>query len=156
MSSLSKRREKVPGQYREVVGILFLAIGVFFTLCLLSYHPNDPAFNSASSSEHIANLGGLVGAYMADLLLSILGISAYFLCGLFFLVSLLKFSGRPFNPQWKEALFFFAFVTFVSTLFHLSIPNFSVAGHFFPSGGLIGALTAKFLRSPDVECSLDR
>jgi hypothetical protein len=31
-------------------GVVFLAVGVALTLSLISYHPNDPSFNTATST----------------------------------------------------------------------------------------------------------
>ena len=142
----SRRRNTTPAHYhKEVGGILLLAAGVFLALCLLSYHPNDPAFNSAGSSEHVSNLGGLVGAYLSDIFFTTLGITAYFLSGLFFVLSLFKFTGRSFEIRWIEGGYYGIFVIFLATLFHLQMPTFTLSGHGFPSGGVIGSLMGRFL-----------
>ena len=142
----NRRKSPTPAHhYKEVFGILFLAVGVFVSLCLLSYHPTDPAFNSAASTEHIHNLGGVVGAYAADLLFTTLGISAYVMAGIFFVMSLFKFTGRSVELRWLEGVYYILFVLFLATLFHLQMPSFSILGRSFPSGGILGSLNAKLL-----------
>ncbi|MFG3756670.1 DNA translocase FtsK 4TM domain-containing protein, partial [Klebsiella pneumoniae] len=48
-----------------------------FLIILLSYNRADPGFTHASQVDEIRNLGGRVGAWLADLLLFVFGASAY-------------------------------------------------------------------------------
>jgi S-DNA-T family DNA segregation ATPase FtsK/SpoIIIE len=43
----------------------------------VSYHPGDPGWSSSGAVNHINNAGGLVGAWLADVLLYLLGLLAY-------------------------------------------------------------------------------
>ncbi len=59
------RRELV----REIAGLILIGLGTFLFLCLYSFHPQDPSFNLYHSRPpQIHNLGGLVGAYLSDIL----------------------------------------------------------------------------------------
>lgn len=62
---------------REGVLILAVAISVFLLIALATYHRMDPGWSNATVSYHIDNATGRVGAYLADLTLSILGYLAY-------------------------------------------------------------------------------
>src|SRR5258708_26971810 len=59
----------------EIVAIGFLALGVLLALCLLSYNPNDPSWNSAGQAG-TRNLIGAVGANVASALLQAIGFAA--------------------------------------------------------------------------------
>ncbi|GAB4263288.1 MAG: DNA translocase FtsK [Deferrisomatales bacterium] len=61
----------------ELVGIAMGIVAAFLVLALVSYSTGDPSFNTAVAMRGAENLGGLVGAYAADLLLQSLGYAAY-------------------------------------------------------------------------------
>lgn len=60
------------------LALAFVSIYLFFIL--ISYHPTDPAWSHSSSEHAIANnYGGVLGAFIADLLLYFFGLSAWWL-----------------------------------------------------------------------------
>jgi DNA segregation ATPase FtsK/SpoIIIE, S-DNA-T family len=61
----------------EAGALVFLFAGLFFSLSLVSYHPQDPSWNSASGALRAHNLTGFAGSYTADLCLQVLGLSAF-------------------------------------------------------------------------------
>lgn len=73
---------------KEAILIGFGAAGVFFLLSLWTYHPFDSAWSSAGISETIENKGGIVGAWIADISLSLFGQCAYYLPLFFFALGL--------------------------------------------------------------------
>ncbi|ATE60271.1 DNA translocase FtsK [Thauera sinica] len=56
-----------------ILGVMSLYVG----LVLLGYSKTDPGWSHASSVERVANPGGRFGAWLADLLLYLFGISAW-------------------------------------------------------------------------------
>lgn len=62
---------------REGLFLLCIACALFLLISLATYHPKDPSWSSTGSGKHIANLGGRVGAWFADVFLSLFGIVAY-------------------------------------------------------------------------------
>ncbi len=58
----------------EIAGLLMLGACLFVITSLITHSTSDPSFNTASSGR-INNAGGLVGAYLADLLLQITGLA---------------------------------------------------------------------------------
>jgi S-DNA-T family DNA segregation ATPase FtsK/SpoIIIE len=60
----------------ELVGLVLVCTCVFLALALASYRTSDPSFNTAGGAPTPANLGGVVGAYAADLLFQALGWAA--------------------------------------------------------------------------------
>lgn len=130
---------------RDIFAILFLAMGVFTALCLLSYTPTDPALNSVSNATHIKNLGGIVGAYLADILYIVFGISAYLTAAIFLLMSALQFLGRPIRLRVREIFYYAGMVAFASALIHLRFETVSIRGHEIAGGGIIGGLLGETL-----------
>jgi S-DNA-T family DNA segregation ATPase FtsK/SpoIIIE len=61
------------------LAICFLA--VFLFLILVSYDPRDPGWSRAVVSRDVANLGGKVGAWIADFMLYLFGVSSYLFSG---------------------------------------------------------------------------
>jgi S-DNA-T family DNA segregation ATPase FtsK/SpoIIIE len=67
---------------REAWWILAVGLAVFLALILGSYSPADPGWSSTGTAENIANIGGAFGAWASDLLLYLLGASAWWLVAL--------------------------------------------------------------------------
>ncbi|RUO33302.1 DNA translocase FtsK [Aliidiomarina soli] len=62
------------------VGLLLAgALAVFLLIALLTFHPADPGWSQAGSSDQIYNAAGVIGAWCADVLLFTLGFVAYFI-----------------------------------------------------------------------------
>ena len=70
--------DKKPRVRREIVAVCCLFLAVFAGCCLSSYNPADSSFNTAYSSPpgRVNNWGGLVGAYLADGLFQLMGLTA--------------------------------------------------------------------------------
>ncbi len=62
---------------KEILGLVWLAIGFFLLLCLGSYSNNDPSFNNNLSPDRVQNLIGVFGAHLADLLYQAFGLTAW-------------------------------------------------------------------------------
>jgi len=76
---MSKPVTDVPTESRmrkEILGLVWLALGIFLLLCLGSYSNSDPSFNNNLNPSRITNLGGVFGAHLADLLFQAFGLTA--------------------------------------------------------------------------------
>jgi S-DNA-T family DNA segregation ATPase FtsK/SpoIIIE len=62
---------------REAGWILLLAIGLYLALALATYHKSDPGPFYSGTGQAVANRGGMVGAWLADGLLYVFGLSAW-------------------------------------------------------------------------------
>ena len=80
---------------RELWGAVALVGACFAVLSLASYSPLDRSFNVPSGSQDTLNLGGVVGAYLADALLQGLGLTAYLLPLLLVWMALRLFRREP-------------------------------------------------------------
>ena len=76
----SSNRQQAPAEHaglvKEAWWLFFSVIGVYLVLILGSYYPNDPSWShNASDNAVIQNAGGVVGAWVSDMLLYIFGFS---------------------------------------------------------------------------------
>jgi S-DNA-T family DNA segregation ATPase FtsK/SpoIIIE len=64
---------------KEGILLVMLALALYLLLALLTYSPLDPGWSRTASSDNIANAVGASGAWIADVLLILLGYLAYLL-----------------------------------------------------------------------------
>ncbi len=69
--------KKISRLGRETAFFVCFALALYLLLTLLSYHPEDPAWSNSRAGSEISNIGGHVGAWLADLLLHGFGYVAY-------------------------------------------------------------------------------
>jgi S-DNA-T family DNA segregation ATPase FtsK/SpoIIIE len=62
---------------RESVLYIATALGVFLLFVLLSFDVRDPGWSQASNAKQIFNVGGVLGAWIADVLFYLSGYAAY-------------------------------------------------------------------------------
>jgi S-DNA-T family DNA segregation ATPase FtsK/SpoIIIE len=83
MAAAQKTRAAAPlparlaGLLREAKWLVLVAAAAYLLLVLATFHKSDPAFSSSSTGAVTQNAGGVVGARVADTLLSLFGVSAY-------------------------------------------------------------------------------
>ena len=83
MKLLSPTQHK---RLNEVVGFLLLALGLVMLLSLVSYHSQDPSWDTAAESQPV-NLIGYPGAYASDLMFQAFGATAFLFPLLMFLLA---------------------------------------------------------------------
>lgn len=88
------KSQSTPSQMRrrlqEGLFLLSVASALFLLISLLTYHSTDPGWMSTGAHAKAQNLGGRVGAWFADVFLSLFGYVAYLLPVLIFLTSRLS------------------------------------------------------------------
>jgi S-DNA-T family DNA segregation ATPase FtsK/SpoIIIE len=128
----------------EAGGLVYLFTGLFLILCLISYHPQDPSWNSVTGAAHALNLTGLAGSYIADFCFQLLGLSAFSLPILLWMLSWKWFRSAPIQAAGVKI--FGAMVFFLSVSTALSIrPFWRPWNGAFSAGGVIGILIADSL-----------
>ncbi|MEZ4750066.1 MAG: DNA translocase FtsK 4TM domain-containing protein [Bdellovibrionota bacterium] len=78
---------------RELKGSIFTLVTLFVLVALTSYVPIDTYNLKHNQWDQVNNLGGIVGAWLAEYLLGYLGVMGYSLLGLTSFLSFLSFSG---------------------------------------------------------------
>ena len=69
---------KTSGLVREAWWLALVVVGVYLAIILFSYQPDDPSWwHTTSDNAVVHNLGGRLGAWLADMLLHLFGFSAW-------------------------------------------------------------------------------
>lgn len=130
----------------EVAQIIVLVVVGYLCVCLLSYSPADPGPTHTGSGDAINNLGGRVGAWIADLLFNVFGRAAYFILGLSAIVV-----WRTYRRASTRRDFLFPTVGFgitmigASGLEHLYFPAHE--SPIFEAGGIVGQYATQVLQN---------
>ncbi|MFQ5850425.1 MAG: DNA translocase FtsK [Candidatus Binatia bacterium] len=128
---------------REIWGVLICVLGILLILSLYSYDPRDRSLNTPSGNLDTSNWGGVIGAYLADSLLQGLGLSAYLLPILLFIVSTHLFRG-PAKGLRLEKVAGFALVLWSGAIL-LSLLSQSETAR--ETGGILGGFSKEILIS---------
>jgi DNA segregation ATPase FtsK/SpoIIIE, S-DNA-T family len=131
---------------RDFFGILFVAFTLFSLLSLITYSPNDPSLNNAVTGKaKVVNLGGLVGAYIADSLVQVFGTGAFFFPLITFILGWAFIRGKQFH-HWPWVLC--SGVLFLISLCALSAALLDADPYFgkkVQTGGMAGSVLSAFL-----------
>ena len=154
-NTLSPLAEKLRILLRESRWLLLVAVALYLILILYGYDRADSAWShSAGSDVKTHNPGGLVGAWLADLLLYVLGFSAWWLVVL--MLQRVWASYRKIRADslfaeraiWVVSLGFFILLFSSSALEFLRLYTWKVALPLAPGGMLgtvLGGLLARLL-----------
>jgi S-DNA-T family DNA segregation ATPase FtsK/SpoIIIE len=148
-----KEKAKTGKLKREVAGVLFLFLGVFLFLALMSYHPEDPSLNRAGTAVgSVHNYLGLVGAYTADLLYQGFGLGAFLFAVFFFALAGKKLFRARSTEETRSRIFLalrtsglIGLLLTGATFSGLVWGEFMRGGQPVPAGGLVGNLVARVL-----------
>ncbi|RMF14958.1 MAG: hypothetical protein D6761_08655, partial [Candidatus Dadabacteria bacterium] len=121
---------------RRTFAVALAAVGVFCVLALASFNPGDPDFDHAVAPGRIANIGGIVGAYLAGTLWRRLGIAAWLLPLIIFGSALEMTSERGKTPLPLRIAAALLLLFTTSALTALIWPDATLYG--LPAGGWVG------------------
>ncbi len=68
---------KLVSLLREAGWIVLAVAGIYLAMILLTYHPDDPAWSHTGTHLTLQNAGGIMGAYVSDIILYLFGASAW-------------------------------------------------------------------------------
>ena len=156
---LNSRREvaaaprETPGIVKEAWWLVLLVLGLYLTVVLFSYHPNDPSWSHSASDQAIVhNAGGAVGAWVSDMLLYLFGFSAWWWAIFAFYAIWLVYLRLEVVAASERPLLLFNFVGFALLLLASSALE---AGHILTlpaklplaAGGMLGGVIDAALQS---------
>ena len=123
---------------RDIIGLVWLSMGIFLSLALFSYNPTDPSFNSIGKSTEVLNSCGYIGSFLADILYQSLGLSAWLLVLVQARLALRNFKNKE-MPGGKLQWVWLALLLLTgASLLSLYLPEHKLfAGQIFV-GGLLG------------------
>jgi S-DNA-T family DNA segregation ATPase FtsK/SpoIIIE len=130
---------------KEIIGISLFFLVIFTLISLLSYSPADPSINHATSSGHIHNFFGLLGAQLAGILIGPFGLGAFWIPVLLLLTSIHFFRGHPSRAIVFTSTGGILLVITTGSLLALYNDAIIIFGNKFSSGGIIGIFLKSFL-----------
>lgn len=135
-------------RWREILGILFLAMALFFVLSLFSYDPADPCFaRSAAGGVRTNNLCGFVGSCSADVLIRFMGASAFWLPTLLMVMAVRLFKKDAGEIDGWMIGGYVGLIFSTAGLLALAFGRISFRGVGLSAGGAMGSFSVDFLRS---------
>ena len=133
---------------REVGFLLLLPLAIYLFACLWTYSAGDPGWSHAGQPDRVANFGGAVGAWIADLLFYFFGALAYAFPILLLIVGagILKGSDGVERTPLEPALRLIGGLAFFIAGSGLAHLHFSGPSHLpAQAGGVLGALIGRSL-----------
>jgi len=128
----------------EALAFVFLFAGLFFVLTFVSYHPQDPSWNSVAGIARAHNLTGSAGAYTADFFFQLLGLAALSIPILLWMLAWRWVRSEEIKSPGIKVLG--SLLLFFSVCTALSIgPEWRPFGGAFSAGGVLGLLLADSL-----------
>lgn len=127
----------------ELIGLIFLAIGILVLISLISYHPEDLKFFTSSPNIRVNNFVGITGAYIAAALFFVLGWGAYIIPILCLAWAVNKFIGR--EPQKIYLKISGTVVLFLTSSILLSMLFNATNVDKIRTGGVIGLFLSNLL-----------
>ncbi len=120
---------------RRIFGAVFVFLGIFLLVALITYSPRDPGWGSEGRGNP-SNAGGLLGAYVASVFFSLLGLPAFLVP--LFLVSTGIQLVRDAELKKKELVSWLLFLLGLSSLFGFVKKTSYLASKYPVTGGVFG------------------
>jgi len=134
------------GIRRDALALLFLALGLFLTLSLVSFHQMDPSWSTSTpAGEPVRNWGGRVGAFSADLLLQLFGVGAAAFPALCLALAYWTFRGEALAGRWSRAAGGLLAVCALLGMASFFVGHVSVLGQDLFLPGTVGFLVGRHL-----------
>ena len=132
---------------RDVVGVVWLAVGLFIGLALLSFRPTDPSFNSTGVNLVVHNYCGYIGSFVADIFYQVWGFGAWVLIAACLRISFRTFKGDKTPIIGPRLILGGLLLITVSSLLALYFPQVRYFSGQIPIGGLVGTVVSRGLVS---------
>ena len=129
----------------EIAGIVLFFLVIFTMISLMTYSPADPSINHVGPAGAANNFFGLLGAYMASILIGLFGLGAFWVpvLLLFFCNGILRNHSARYLMTTAGGGLILVIVT--GSLFALYAPAYEIFGARYTAGGLIGHPMQRFL-----------
>ncbi|HKJ09005.1 MAG TPA: DNA translocase FtsK 4TM domain-containing protein [Gammaproteobacteria bacterium] len=129
------------------------AVAIYLLISLASYHASDPGWSHAGPAGHVANAGGVAGAWFADVFLYLFGFMAYLFPVMVGYSGWLVYKGRRPDGEWDLRVLGLRWLGFLLTVgagCGLATLHFGTAPGEVPlnAGGIFGNLVGKGLAGP--------
>jgi len=144
MSTDEQKKEKLT---KELQGMALGTVGTFVLLAFLTYNTADVSWNSYSNEGGIHNLGGRLGAQVADLFFSGFGLASYLIPTALLYMAYTLFRFKEIRLRSYKLAASFGLIFSLSTLFAFFRDTTSLFGQQVSTGGVVGKVTCNILKS---------
>ncbi|MGB1800636.1 MAG: DNA translocase FtsK 4TM domain-containing protein, partial [Gammaproteobacteria bacterium] len=136
-SRKQKTSKPIAGQVmtnlREVLVFASLVVAVYLFIALVTYHPDDPGWSHSVTATQIHNSAGIIGAWIADVLLYVFGYFGYVIPIMFLVSGWRWFQLRRKKEPFNQVLFSVRGIA----IFLVLMGGCGIAWmHFLPGGAL--------------------
>src|SRR3954470_12132389 len=140
---------RLAGLLREARWLLLVAVAAYLLLIFATFQRSDPGWSHSATGAVTRNAGGVVGAWLSDVLLYLFGLSAYWwvaLCVYVVIWGYRRLDGSSLidrRPLWAALAGFALLIVSGAALEYLRLHSLSAELPLAP-GGLIGDVTGRF------------
>jgi len=140
---------RLAGLLREARWLVLVAIAAYLLLIFATFHRGDPGWSHSATDAITRNAGGLVGAWLSDLLLYLFGLSAYWwvaLCVYVVVWGYRRLDGSSLidpRPLWAALGGFALLIAASASLEYLRLHSLTAELPLAP-GGMIGDVAGRF------------
>ena len=131
----------------EIIGLLVLVAAVLLMLALVSYTPSDPSFNTVggyASGRPAHNWTGIVGAWVADSSLQVVGVAIFLLPLVMLRLGISWMRSLPANSPYAKAIGLGLWAVFAPAAIAL-LPGQMLWRHSLPIEGVTGRILADLM-----------
>ena len=133
-----KNKTLTQERVNEIIGVLFLLVGLFTLVALLFYHPSDYAFYTSRPNQPFRNITGVIGVWWSHALILVFGLSAFSIPVLFFFWASCFFLQKVPSKKWVELGAIGIAIAAVATVLALVVGK----GWKVKAGGVLGYFAA--------------
>src|SRR5450759_3183189 len=144
MSMDDQKRDKL---VKELQGMALGTVGTFILLAFLTFTTTDVSWNSYSNEGGIHNLGGRLGAQVADLFFSGFGLASYLIPWALLYMAYTLFRFKEIRLRSYKLLASCGLIFSLSTLFAFFRDTTTLFGQQVATGGVVGKLTCNLLKA---------
>ena len=143
MSSDEAKKEKLT---KELQGMALGTVGTFILLAFLTYNSADVSWNSYSNEGGIHNLGGRLGAQIADLFFISFGLASYLIPLALLNMAYTLFRFKEIRLRSYKLAAAFGLLFSLATLFAFFRDKTFIFGQQVATGGAVGVVVSRFLK----------
>jgi S-DNA-T family DNA segregation ATPase FtsK/SpoIIIE len=144
MSAEENKKEKMT---KELQGMALGTVGVFILLAFLTYNCADVSWNSYSNEGGIHNLGGRLGAQIADLFFISFGLASYLIPMALLYMAYTMFRFKEIRLRSYKLAASFGLLFSLATLFAFFRDKTFLFGQQVATGGAVGVMVSRALKS---------
>ncbi len=139
-----QKKEKLT---KELQGMALATVALYFLISITTFNSHDVSWNSYSSEGAINNLGGKLGAQIADLLFSLFGLASYLIPLALLYMAYTLFRFKEIRLRSYKLLASFGLLISLSTLFAFFRTTTNFLGQQVATGGMIGKVIGEVLKN---------